>query len=152
MELDFKAATLADVDALTPLMREYYEYDGIPFDEAKARKALAGFLSHDSFGRAWLVCQADAIAGYIVLTYDYGLESGGREAFIDEFYLRAAYRGQGIGRKTIEFAEQFCAANGIRTLLLGVEPENTAAQAFYRKVGFEDRRLRIWTKPIVKER
>jgi ribosomal protein S18 acetylase RimI-like enzyme len=149
MELDFKAVTLADIDTLIPLMRAYYKYDGIPFDEAKARKALTEFLPGEAFGKAWLVYQGDEIAGYIVLTYDYGLESGGREAFIDELYLHESYRGQGIGRKTIEFAEQFCAANGIGALLLGVEPENTAAQAFYQKVGFEDRRLRMMTKAIL---
>lgn len=149
MEPGFKAAQLTDVDARLPLMQGYYDFDHIPFDEVKARKALMGLLRDETLGKAWLVLCGDDVAGYIVLTYDYGLESGGREAFIDELYLREGYRGQGIGRRTIEFVEGFCASVGIHSLLLGVEPENTAAQAFYQKVGFEDRRLRLMTKPII---
>jgi len=147
-QLKFIAATEDHVDTLLPLMREYYDFDGIRFDEAKARRALTGFLQSDQFGKAWIVEQGSDTAGYIVITYDYGLESGGREAFIDELYLREAFRGLGIGRKTIEFVERYCTANGIGALLLGVEPDNTAAQAFYRKVGFQDRRLQLMTKRI----
>jgi ribosomal protein S18 acetylase RimI-like enzyme len=147
----FKDVTAADLDTLVPLMRAYYEYDGIPFEAARARKAVIGLLENDSLGKAWLISQGNEIAGYVVITYDYGLESGGREAFIDELYLKAGYRGQGIGRKTIQFVERFCASVGVRTLLLGVEPENTEAQAFYQAVGFEDRRLQMMTKRIATE-
>ena len=150
LAVTFKDVTAADLDTLVPLMGAYYEFDDIPFDAAKARKAVIGLLENDSLGKAWLISQGNAIAGYVVITYDYGLESGGREAFIDELYLKADHRGQGIGRKTILFLERFCASVGVRTLLLGVEPENTEAQAFYQAVGFEDRRLRMMTKRIMK--
>jgi ribosomal protein S18 acetylase RimI-like enzyme len=151
LAVTFKDVTAADLDTLVPLMDAYYEFDGIPFDAARARKAVIGLLENDSLGKAWLISQENAVAGYVVITYDYGLESGGREAFIDELYLKTDYRGQGIGRKTIVFLEQFCASVGVRTLLLGVEPENTEAQAFYQAVGFEDRRLRMMTKRIATE-
>ena len=149
--LTFKDVTAADLDTLVPLMRAYYEFDGIPFEAARARNAVMGLIQNDALGKAWLIIQGNEVAGYVVITYDYGLESGGREAFIDELYLKADYRGQGIGRTTIRFLEQFCASVGVRTLLLGVEPENTEAQAFYQVVGFEDRRLRMMTKRIATE-
>jgi GNAT superfamily N-acetyltransferase len=40
--------------------------------------------------------------GYIVLTFGYSLEYLGRDAFIDEFYLRESYRGRRWGRRTLE--------------------------------------------------
>jgi ribosomal protein S18 acetylase RimI-like enzyme len=148
-ELTFKAATLDDVDTLLPLMRLYYEFDHLGFEEARARRALAELLENEALGKAWLIRWREAAAGYVVLTHDYGLDSGGREAVIDEFYLRSDYRRQGIGRGTIQFLEQFCAAEGMTALWLGVRHDNTAAQAFYAEMGFEDTGLRMMTKPII---
>jgi hypothetical protein len=37
--------------------------------------------------------------GCVVLTLGYSLELLGRDAFIDEFYLREVYRGRGWGRQ-----------------------------------------------------
>jgi ribosomal protein S18 acetylase RimI-like enzyme len=147
-ELDFKAATLDDVDTLLPLMRLYYEFDYLAFEEERAQRALAGLLENDSLGKAWLIRWQEAAAGYVVLTYDYGLDSGGREAVIDEFYLRSDYRRQGIGREAIRFLEQFCSAEGMTALWLGVRHDNTAARAFYSEMGFEDTGLRMMAKAI----
>jgi ribosomal protein S18 acetylase RimI-like enzyme len=149
VELDFKAAMLNDVDTLLPLMRLYYEFDQLTFDEMRARRALAGLLENDALGKAWLIRWREAAVGYVVLTYDFGLDSGGREAVIDEFYLQTTYRRQGIGRETIRFLERFCVSEGMKALWLGVRHDNTAAQAFYAEMGFEDTGLRMMAKPII---
>ena len=41
--------------------------------------------------------------GYLVLTLGYSLEYGGRDAFIDEVYIRSSYRGRGIGTAALTF-------------------------------------------------
>ncbi len=148
LELDFKAATLHDVETLLPLMRLYYEFDQLTFEEARARRALSELTENDTMGKAWLIYWREEAVGYVVLTYDYGLDSGGREAVIDEFYLRTDYRRQGIVREAIRFLEQFCASEGMKALWLGVRHDNTDAQEFYAEMGFEDTGLRMMAKPI----
>jgi ribosomal protein S18 acetylase RimI-like enzyme len=91
--------------------------------------------------------EAEAI-GYLVLTLGYSIECGGRDAFIDEVYLRVEYRGQGIGRQTIAFVETQCRALGVRALHLEVARDNTNAYALYRKVGFVDHDRYLMTKRI----
>ena len=148
MELIFRVATRADLDSLLPLVRAYYEFDHLSFDERVARTALENFVGDPTFGRVWFICADIDVIGYLVLTLGYSIEYGGRDAFIDEVYLRAAYRGQGIGRQAMAFAETQCRALGVRALHLEVERDNTTAHALYRKVGFVDHDRYLMTKRI----
>ncbi len=99
-------------------MREFYELDHLTFDEPAARAALQQVLANDSLGRVWLI-QADGNPiGYIALTLGFSLEFHGRDAFIDEIYIRAEYRGRGIGGRAIEFVEDACRSLEVRVLHL----------------------------------
>jgi ribosomal protein S18 acetylase RimI-like enzyme len=138
MDPIFHFATEADAELLLAMMREYYVYDGHVFDEAKARVALLTFLSEPSFGRAWLVCDAETPVGYVVLTFGYSLEYLGRDAFIDELYLRESHRGRGWGRRTLEFVEKEAHASDVRSIHLEVVRTNVTANEFYRRAGYTD--------------
>lgn len=144
----FRLATAADSELLLQFMREYYAYDGHGFDERLARTALMAFLREPQYGWAWIVLDGDSPVGYVVLTFGYSLEYLGRDAFVDEFYLRDAYRGRGWGRKTLEFVEQEARAQEVRALHLEVVRKNTAASAFYRRAGFVDHDHHLMSKWI----
>jgi GNAT superfamily N-acetyltransferase len=148
MEPTFRIATDSDADRLLSMMREYYSFDHHPFDPEKARAALTGLLRDPAFGRVWLICAADAVVGYIVLTFGYSLEFLGRDAFVDEFFLLENHRGQGWGRKTMEFVEQAAQALGVHAIHLEVTRHNADAQQFYPKLGFEDREHYLMSKWI----
>ncbi len=149
MDISFRLADVADIDLLAEFMREYYEFDHLAFDERVARFALRKILSDASFGRIWLIQKAESPIGYVVLTFGFSLVYGGRDAFIDEFYIRAEHRGHGIGRRSLEFVEDACRALGVQALHLEVERDNTNAQAVYRKFGFEDHAQYLMTKWVV---
>ncbi len=138
MEPAFRIATEADADLLLAMMREYYAYDGHAYDQTRARVALLTFLCEPSFGRAWLICEQRTPVGYIVLTFGYSLEYLGRDAFIDEFYLRPSHRGLGWGRKTLEYVEDQARANEVRSIHLEVVRQNSTAKEVYRRAGYAD--------------
>jgi GNAT superfamily N-acetyltransferase len=148
METTYKFADNSDTELLIQFIQEFYKYDGHPFDEASICAALAKILEDNSLGRVWLIQQDNQAIGYIVLTFGYSLEYRGRDAFIDEFYIRESHRGQGVGVKTIQFIESVCPSLEIKALHLEVERENTIAQSFYRKVGFADQNRYLMTKWI----
>jgi ribosomal protein S18 acetylase RimI-like enzyme len=148
VELSFHLATQADLASLLPLVQAYYEFDHLSFDERVARTALGNFIEDPTFGRIWLISVDNELVGYLVLTLGYSIEYGGRDAFIDEVYIRAEYRGCGIGSQALSFAEEECRALGVRALHLEVERENTNAQRLYRKVGFADHDRYLMTKRI----
>ncbi len=91
----FRLAVEADAETLLDFMREYYALDGHGFDREKARIALTALLRDPNFGLAWLILDGEKIVGYVVLCFGYSLEWLGRDAFVDEFFLREEFRGRG---------------------------------------------------------
>lgn len=148
MEPTFRLATEADANALLDMMQEYYAFDGHAFDPSKARVALLTFLRNDSFGRAWLVCDQQVPVGYGVLTFGYSLEFLGRDAFLDEFYLRESHRGRGWGRRTLEFVEEEARKIEIRSIHLEVVRQNDHAREFYLRSGYIDHQHSLMSKWI----
>lgn len=136
MELQFRNVDSADLGVVLAFMRDLYAFDRIPFDEPRSKLALEGLLADSSFGRVWLILDGGEAIGYVVLTLGYSLEYGGRDAYIDELFVRAGDRRRGVGSKALQFVEAECRALGIRALHLQVVRDNTNAQSVYRRAGF----------------
>lgn len=149
METTFTRAECGDIDVLLEFMGEYYEFDHLPFDAHSARSALEQLLGDATLGQVWLIHHRGVAAGYIVLTLGYSLEYGGRDAFIDEVYLRASHRGHGVGASALAFIEGVCRALDVRALHREVERQNTRAHGVYRKVGFVDHDRYLMTKRMI---
>ena len=157
-EPSFRLATESDANTLLPFMRDYYAFDGHAFHEQKARAALINLLHDPSFGRVWLILtnaneadektECDLPVGYIVLCFGYSLEWLGRDAFVDEFYLRPDYRGRGWGRKTMAFLEDAARSLNVTALHLEVMHQNTAALQLYQKLGFQRHQSSFLSKRI----
>lgn len=148
METTFSSAEHGDIETLLQFMQEYYEFDHLPFDEPVARTTLEKFLDDALLGYVWLIHSEGEAVGYLVLTVGYSLEYGGRDAFIDEVYIRASHRGRGVGKIALAFAEDACRTLGVHALHLEVERANTNAHGWYRKVGFVDHDRYLMTKRI----
>ena len=148
MDVTFRLAGVKDVELLLEFMREFYEHEGLAFEEGAAREALGRILSDGSLGRVWVIEVDAGAVGYVVLTLGFSLEFRGRDAFVDEFYVREGARGRGVGRRTLEFVEGQCAGLGVRALHLEVERGNTAAQGLYRGFGFRDHDRYLMTKRV----
>jgi GNAT superfamily N-acetyltransferase len=148
MEPSFRIASDSDTDLLLQLMSEYYAFDQHPFNLEKARAALTGLLREPVLGRVWFVCAGEILVGYIVLTFGYSLELLGRDAFVDEFFLLERYRGQGWGRKTMQFVEQAARELDVHAIHLEVTRHNAGAQRFYPKLGFVNRGHHLMSKWI----
>jgi diamine N-acetyltransferase len=146
----FRLATGRDADTLLEFMQAYYAFDGHAFDREQARMALIALLENRNLGRAWLILDGDVPAGYIVLCFGYSLEWLGRDAFVDEFFLREQYRGRGWGHAAMELVEGEARQSGIRTLHLEVVEKNVGALEFYRTCGFQEHRSRLLSKWIAK--
>ena len=148
IEPSFKPVTPDDVEGILVMMREFYAHEGLAFDETAARDGLLGLIGDVRYGRAFLIVSGKAVAGYTVLTFGYSLEFHGRDAIVDELYLRDEYRGQGLGKLALEFLSEVCVELGIKALHLVVERSNARAQTVYRKFGFEEQDRYLMTKWI----
>ena len=147
MQLDIQLVAPDSVEALLDLSAELAAFDGTtPFHRDPTRAALTQLVSQPHLGRAVLLVVEGERVGYAVLCFGFSLEFGGRDAFLDELYVRDTHRGQGVGTAALAWAEDVCRAEGIGALHLEVEFSNVRAQEFYRKSGFQDHNRFLWTK------
>ncbi|MDB4949441.1 MAG: N-acetyltransferase [Gemmatimonadetes bacterium] len=138
VDVRFERADASHVDVLAPLMRGFYAYEHLPWDEAAARGGLGMILADASLGQVWLMRTEEGWAGYFVLAFSFSLEFRGRFGFLDELYLRDDHRGRGLGRRAVDHAAEVCLGLGIRALRLEVTCDNAAARGFYARLGFQD--------------
>ena len=140
-----REAVLGDVRTLVELMAEFYAESAYVLDRGRADAAFTALLSDPGLGRVWLIEQAGAVAGYVVVTFVYGMEYGGLMAFVDDFFVRPAFRNSGLGTAALAAARDACAIHGVRAMSVEVAGDNDPALAVYRRTGFEmtDRKLMI---------
>ena len=140
-----REAVLGDVRTLVELMAEFYAESDYVLDRARADAAFTALLSDPRLGRVWLIEQAAAAVGYVVVTFVYGMEYGGLMAFVDDFFVRPAYRNSGLGTAALAAARDACAtARRARHGGRGRRRQRPAL-AVYRRTGFAmtDRKLMV---------
>jgi ribosomal protein S18 acetylase RimI-like enzyme len=144
----FRFAQAHDIAALLPLMRDFYEYERLPYDAARTEGMLRELMSDERLGRVILIEEADALVGYMILTFGYSLEFGGRDALIDEFYVRPEARGKGIGCHAITHVTELCRQRGITKIHLEADYFNERVHEFYKRLGFRDHERHLMTLTI----
>ena len=123
-----RKAKADDLDLLLPLVAEYHVFESIVMSPDDRRRAVARLLDDPALGAVWFIVKDGSPVGYIALCYGYSIEFGGRDAFIDEFYLLPGVRGQGFGK-----------ADGVIALHLEVDHDNARARRLYEHMGFQPR-------------
>lgn len=145
MEISFKIATNTDINLILTMMEEFYKLEHIPFNNQIATRCLEEIVSDDRLAKIWLICADEEPVGYVVLTFGYSIEFHGRDALVDELYIRENYRSQGIGTQTLEFVKTVCQSLGIAAVHLVVAYENKKAKSVYQKMGFVEHDRYIMT-------
>ncbi len=143
-----RRAALQDIPEIMTMMANFHADDRIAWDAEEAQRAIRDLLEHQTYGIFWLVELDNRPLGFLVLTFGFSLEFHGRDAFVDEFYIRPEFRCRGIGTKALEYAADYCAANGIRTMHLEVEDSNPRVHRLYGRKGFADRGYYLLSKRI----
>jgi len=73
--------------------------------------------------------------GYALYAFDYSTDTGSREMFLHDLFVRAAYRGQGVGEALMNRLTEICKAAGVRSMYWLVWHANESAIRFYEKMG-----------------
>lgn len=107
-------------------------------DELARHRAVGELLAKPHLGSIWLIGYVDQLIGYVALTYGFTFEWGGRDAFVDEFYLEPDYRNQGVGRQALSVIQQKTKELGLFALHLQTEAYNERARKLYEGAGFVD--------------
>lgn len=148
MEITYNEPSKADFPEILFMMADFYAFFGYPFDRVAAQKNLRELIENKNIGRLWLIRAGIDTAGYVVLAFGFSFEYKGRDAFIDELYLKEAFRKKGIGKNTMRFVEKQALELGINAVHLEVERDNKAGRRLYNKQGYTGDRI-LLTKWMV---
>lgn len=144
-----RRARSEDFAALQPLVKAFYEEEGYAgIDRARTFRALKRLLADAGLGTVWVVEEEGRILGYAVIAHGFSLEYGGRDAFLDEFFVTRRARGRGLGTALLDAAEAGARRDGVSTLHLEVEDGNPRAAGLYRRRGFGGNARRLLSKPL----
>ena len=140
-----RLAAADDVALLVELMSEFYAEAGYKAEPGRAARAFAGLIEDEHAGRAWIIETEFEVVGYVVMTLGYSMEYGGRDAFIDDLFIRPAFRARGYGTAALAEVRAKAVTLGARALHLEVGRDNESAQALYRRAGFVDTHRQLLT-------
>lgn len=145
MSLKIDVAKINEIDALMPMMKDFYAIDNYPFDTELTRKNFEIFINNSNLGQCFLLKDDSGIVGYMILNFLFSFEFGGMMCFLDELYVKPEAQGKKYGGKAVEFAQNFAKEKDLKMMFLEIENHNERAMHLYKKLGFEMHKRSIMT-------
>ena len=146
----FKTLEISDIEVITQMMQDFYAIDNYPMDVEVAKKLFQEFISNEHLGKSWLIYTENEIVGYIILTFIFSFEYGGKIAFVDELFIKETARGKGFGKEAIQFIQREVPKLSLKLLYLEVEPHNENAQKLYLAHDFEFHNRKLMKYKVTK--
>jgi ribosomal protein S18 acetylase RimI-like enzyme len=139
VRFEVKPAGQADVPALVSLLAEAYTEAGFTLDRGPTTDAFAFLLANPMLGCVWLARtqgEPDNMAvGLATLSVRFTMEHAGLSGYIDDLYVRTAFRRLGVGKNLLEALSAESRKRGYRSLQVEVSRSNNAALALYGRFG-----------------
>jgi GNAT superfamily N-acetyltransferase len=138
--LALRPARADDAPLVLALVRELAEYERAP-DECRATEAA---LRETLFGDApqaevvvaeWADAQGCAPAGFALFFHNYSTWEARRGLYLEDLFVRPAFRGRGVGRALLEHLARLAVARGCGRFEWSVLDWNEPAIGFYRALG-----------------
>lgn len=131
-----RCARPADAERIVPMVGKLASHHG------DTPALTADDLARDLFGvNPWiyvLVAEVRSeLIGYVALCGLTRLHFGLRGMDIHHLFTEAAFRGRGVGRSLVAASKIKSIALSCSYLIVGTNPDNHEAQAFYEAMGFE---------------
>ena len=139
-----RPARADDVPLVLALVRELAEYERAP-DECRATEAALGETLFGPAPQAEVVIAewAGEPAGFALFFHNYSTWEARRGLYLEDLFVRPAFRGRGVGRALLEHLARVAVARGCGRFEWSVLDWNEPAIGFYEALGA--RAMREWT-------
>jgi GNAT superfamily N-acetyltransferase len=136
MSLSIRRARPGEAGLVLSLLRELADYEKLLHEveatEADIDRALFG-------GNPMLFCEIaewdDEAVGLAVWFLNFATFSGKPGLYLEDLFVRPAFRGKGIGKALLVFLAKACVENGWSRLQWSVLDWNAPSIAFYKSLG-----------------
>lgn len=134
--LTINPATESDVLVILELIRELAEFEQLAHElEVTADSLREALLGKDAVARALVARLNNEPAGYAVFYWTFSTFVGRPGIFLDDLYVRPAFRKQGVGRALLTSVAQIGAELGGGRFEWITLRWNENAFRFYRSIG-----------------
>jgi GNAT superfamily N-acetyltransferase len=136
--MSVKRAVVEDIPELSALLSVLFaqEREFRPDDDAQ-RRGLARIIEQPATGDILVLRVGGAVRGMVNLLYTVSTALGERVALLEDMIVSPLARGTGAGTQLLRAAIETARQNGCRRITLLTDGDNTAAQRFYARQGFE---------------
>ena len=136
MNIEIRRASANDADAIAPLFDLYRVFYQQPSDIALAHRFIDERLRHEQ--SVILLAELDGKAvAFTQLFPSFSSVRAGRAWILNDLYVEAPARRQGIARALLQAAADFARSDGAIRLELETDPDNYSAQTLYRHMGWK---------------
>ena len=134
--LAIRPATIDDAPLLNTLVHELAEYERLSHEAVVTEEDIArdGFGPHPKFRAAIAEWNGEA-AGYILFFEFYSTFQGRTGLFLDDVFVRPAFRRKGIGKALLDHAAKIAWDEKYFCMRWEVLDWNAPAIEFYRTIG-----------------
>lgn len=131
IELEDKAAYIA-------MSKEFYSSEAVhqAVPEKHFSDTFRELMRSDTYTTAYILETNHETAGYALLAKTFSQEAGGMVIWLDELYVRPAYRNCGLGHEFFTYLRNKKSPE-IKRIRLEVEADNTKAISLYKRMGFD---------------
>jgi GNAT superfamily N-acetyltransferase len=134
--MNIRPATPDDIPQILAFIRELADYEREPASAVATDADLLrdGFTEPKRF-HCLIAEHGDAPAGFALYFYNYSTWRGHAGIYLEDLFVRPAYRGKGIGKALLSRIASIAVAEGCPRLEWAVLDWNTPAIDFYHSLG-----------------
>lgn len=126
-----------DKDQVIAMMRTFYASPAVLSNGSQEifEADVANCLGDCPYIEGFVFAEGDVLQGYGMVTKSFSTEFGKPCIWVEDLYVKAEYRGLGLGSRFLQYVEEKYPGCVLR---LEVEAENVRAVHVYKKAGFTE--------------
>lgn len=131
----FRKITIEDKEEVLQMMEEFYHSDAVDHlvDTKVHTLTFEELMSESNYLEGFVFMIDGKRGGYSILSKQFAVEVGGLTLWIEDLYIREAFRGLGLAKEFLHWVKDNYSVPRLR---LEVTPTNEKAKALYRTLGF----------------
>ena len=133
--ITIRQMTREDKPPVLSMMRTFYTSPAVHTDGSEEifLRDIENCTGNNPFVEGYILETEGIAAGYAMVAKSYSTEFGKPCIWIEDLYIKPAFRGRGIGTSFFSFVKDLYPGHTIR---LEAEPDNAGAIDMYRRNGF----------------
>ncbi len=131
-------AVIEDIPRLCDLLTQLFslEEEFTPNKQLQ-EKGLKEIIKSDSLGDIFVAIKDDEIVAMVNILYSYSTALGAPVGILEDMIVDERHRGEQIASMMIEYIKNYLHEHNFKKITLLTDTDNTKAQNFYEKCGFE---------------